>query len=402
MVIEYILFSLLTLMYVSFLFIGFRYNEHKKSLVIFYVISTIIFYTPSIYYSIFLGEAYKVFSAGSYLQYLAFSILYFLIITLLIIVKNSINFSKNITFNHSSNKLVYLYMGYVTAAILAYVVFYFDRFPLINLVLEGSRIERPDMSGSIPLYFTFSTFIFFIIPSYYLYFYDRIQSNVVKLILFAAVSIILLIGGNKGVLVYFYIFFWIFIFKMKINFKLLTMVVIAFSAYLFITGSLVTSGIRRFFVTQGAAFIARFEMLNIDFPFDLHNIDGQVFEFIYGYPDGSGPSFFVGDFFIHIGYIIGTATMLLIFLVFFYISRFIDVHFKNNLFILWSFTAVIYILGMGSLDFPAFCRIVAISLNAIIVVSLQNTKSISNFAVNNLQFLGFKGALAGERKNKNN
>lgn len=373
---EYILFFILTSIFVFFIFAVFYYNEQKKSLAVFYVIATIIFYTPSVYYTIFNGNAYRVFSSNSYLQYVIYCIIFFLILLGMVIIKNKLPVKNNFKFEKEPNNLVHLYIIYMLVAVLGYIAIYFDRFPLVSLLLNGARIERPDMSGSIPLYFTFSTFIFFVLPAYFLYYYERLKSNKLKFLAFLAISFLLLIGGNKGVLVYFYIFVWIFIFRTRINFKLLLMVVTAFSAYLFITGSAVTSGIRRFFATQGAALIVRFDMLNIGYDFDFDNINIQVFEYMYGYSGGSGPSFFVGDFMIMHGYFVGTLIMIFILGILFLISRIVDKYFDNRLFVLWSFTAVVYILGMGSFDFPAFCRIVAVILNVIIMLSLENVKQL--------------------------
>ncbi|UFT98890.1 hypothetical protein KO561_17100 [Radiobacillus kanasensis] len=388
---EFALFFILTISFTFFVLTILYYGEQKRSLSVFFIITTIIFYTPAVYYTVFSGTAYRVFAEHSYLQYIIYSTILFLLLSMFLIFKNMMVVGGNIKLTNEPNNLVHLYITYMTLGILGYILIFIDRFPLYSLLVNGVRIERPDMSGAIPLYFTVSTFIFFVLPSYFLYYYERINSNLLKVVGFVILSGLLILGGNKGVLVYFYIFVWIFIFKLKINYKLLIMVVIAFSAYLFITGSAVASGIRRFFATQGAALVVRFDMMHNEFPFDFNKINTQVFEYMYGYSGGSGPSFFVGDFMIMYGYLLGTIIMIFIISIFFWLSKYIDVLFSNRLFILWGFTASIYILGMGSLDFPAFCRIIAVFLNIAIILSLENIKNIHGFVVSNFSSLkGFK------------
>ncbi|MGR3766080.1 hypothetical protein [Rossellomorea sp. NS-SX7] len=384
----YFLFGLLTVSLALLLFVVFKYSEHRKSLAILYFILINSFYGPAVYYVIFNGRAYKAFSESTFNFYQGYSIFFFVMMTLFVIGKNKAGsgFLSKPNFNDlSNNKLVNIYIGAVSAVIFGYILLYLPHFPLVHLMTKFTMIERPDMSGAIPLYYTFSTFIHFILPAMYLYYFDKIKSNKLKWGLFVLLSFLLLLGGNKGVLVYFFIFVWVFIFKLKINLKLAAMLTFAFTAYMIISGGAIASGIRRFFVTQGAGLIARFELIFRDFDFDFDKINQQVFYFVYGYPEGSQPTFFAGDFTVIYGIVLGTLITLAVLAVFMFISKFVDIHFSSNLFVLWSFTVCVYLVGMGSLDFPKFSRIFAVVLNVVIVLILEKYGS---------------GILAGFKKKK--
>lgn len=374
------MFFHLILLHLSLFLLGFivvKYKEYKKSLVIFLVILVNIFYAPAFYFSFLGGTAYKVFSNVTYAQYLLFSSLMFFVFSLFLYLKN--NYIKFKPFKgdyvEKPNKLVRIYILTVLFVVLGYMFIFIERFPIYHLILKATMVERPDVTGNIPLYYTFSTFIFFILPSFYLY-YFKTFNNLTKVVLFIAISFLLISGGNKGVLVYFYLFTWLFILSGKINYKLILMIAASFIAYVSITGGAITSAIRRFFVTQGAALLARFDMINYGFEFNEDIIDKQVFWYLYGYKNGSGPSFFAGDLIINYGIMIGVCFTFLIMLTLVIISKLVDTFFSQSLFILWSFTVILYLVGMGSLDFPTACRIFALVLNVAVIIALEKLPDI--------------------------
>jgi hypothetical protein len=234
-----------------------------------------------------------------------------LIYLLLSIFIDSLRFKKD-AINIKDNIYIKIYFLLFLVPILAYYALYFKQFPMVQLFITGNLIDRPDMDGSIPHFFTVSVIVAIIIPSIYFFYFDKIKS--LKLHFFINIILVLLFvpPGHKGFVIYYAIFMWLYIFKGKIDLKLFLVFIFLMFLYMITKGIteinseiisyMMNSPFRRFFVTQGACFIHRIDMINEGFDFinnaNIRGLKFDVFAHMYNTTSiiGSAPTFYTGDF----------------------------------------------------------------------------------------------------------
>ncbi|WP_274364200.1 hypothetical protein [Paenibacillus thermotolerans] len=384
-------FILLNVSFLLFVIISVALGEYKKSFVCFIVVLIINFYTPAVYYSVFNGVAYKMFSEQTYLHYLQMSSIIFLVSSIFLGCKYVIKFPNSEVFLKRPNLMASVYIMLITALVAFYILIFIKQMPLYSIVAKGISIDRPETSGSLPLYHTFSTFAFFILPGYLFYYLPEINSKLKKLVLFLLVTLVMVIGGNKGVMVFYFLFIWVFIYRLRINIKLAGMFSGAIGFYILISGSggfidSMLSAFRRFFVTQGVGMINRLEMISINYDFDMESISNSVFEFIYRYSGGSHPTFFLGDLLVKIGWLPAMMAFVIMLGLLVLISRWVDIRYGDNLFIQWNFFVVLYLIGMSGIGKDNLIRMAAIAINLLLILFLSNIrfrmKIFDNYKIN--------------------
>ncbi len=294
--------------------------------------------------------------------------------------KHLINISDNLL-----SKPVMIYFGVIVISVLIYIGIYFFRFPLISYAFKGVLLERPDITGFVPHFYTLSTLMVFIIPSVFFYYYPVIRNNYLKIILTVSIALLLIISGHKGIIAFFAIFFWLNILRGKISYRFILILLGLVVIYAITKGVtsfnsetieyLATSPIRRFFATQGTCMIYRFHALDIQYVFDSTvPIKNQLCDFMYG-GNGMGcssPTFFIGDLIIKYGFIVATLIYIISLYVVIVLIKNIDHHFQNNNFIKWSIFCIFFLTGMAEVNSESIFRILAIILNVFAVFALTS------------------------------
>lgn len=343
------------------------------------------FVAPMIYFSFFNGDSYKRFTETDYNQYLFISIV-FLGVTILL---NSYriygchkikNIARPFRIKHSAKVITLI----TVFAVSIYVLIYRNGFPVFSM-LKGSgaldSLSRPDMTGDLPGYFSIQTVMIGVIPCMYFYFYERVRTNwniIQKIIYAGSVIFMLIAGGNKGILLYYFIFLWLFVWKAKVDWRIILSVSLCVYLYMLImNGEMYTgatllenlgSPIRRFFVTQGAMFINRISLMNQGFQFDPNTISKDVFTYVYGFDGGTAPTFFAGDMIVNFGFVIGIIVSLVVLSMLFILSVHVDLG-KNvgNLYIKWYLFFILYLAVMSGLNSNFLIRIL---ISAVFVMTL--------------------------------
>ncbi|PKP18953.1 MAG: hypothetical protein CVU05_12425 [Bacteroidetes bacterium HGW-Bacteroidetes-21] len=395
----YISFSVLSALTLLLIFLIFKNKEYKNAYALYFLFVFIIFYSPALYF-ISGGTAYRYFENSTLTHYINFSSVIISLNLFFLFFKNKkffpvINKKYVEKFSENKvNKLTFIYFGVIILTIIAYIGIYFMRFPLISLLFNGELLERPDVSGNIPHFYTFSTVMLFIVPAIFFYFYPMIKSVYFKILLTGLVFLLLIISGHKGIITFFAIFFWFTILERKINFKFVGIVVVLLVVYGITKGInftdpgtieyLATSPLRRFFVTQGVCMIYRFHALDINYIFEAAvPIKNQICNFMYN-GDGMGcssPTFFVGDLIIKYGIVAATSIYVASLAFSMWIIKNVDEYFSKNYFVKWSLFSIFFLMGMAELSFESILRIIAITLNVFIVFALSsyfNKTSLSN------------------------
>lgn len=383
-------FSILSLLTAFLIFTTWKNKEYKKSYILYFIFVFIIFYTPSIYFLLG-GETYHYFSDKTLQHYMLYSsIIIFFNIVALYIKKTKLvpllneKLIKNI-FTKNTNKYHIIYFGIIVSVVFTYIALYFYRFPLVSYLFFGNLLERPDVTGNIPHFYTFSTFMGTIVPSFYFYYFDKIKKNYIHILSVIIIIILMTIGGHKGIVAFFAIFYWIVIYKGKINYKLPLIILLLIVIYAVTKGVnklnietfqyLLDSPTRRFFVTQGTCFIYRIHAMDVNYIFDATiPIKNQLCDIM---NDGKGfgcsaPTFFIGDLIIKYGYIIATIIYTFSLYIIIVLIKNIDYFLKNNYFLLWSLFSIFYLMGMAEISIYSFLRILSILINVIIVYIIAN------------------------------
>ena len=374
-------FLWLTIIVGMFITILYRQKDFSSPLIPFWIITFLQLYTPAVYY-IFNGKSYRKFIDSDFALYLNICILSFLIFIIALLIKDRFVYRKNIVFkSKKSRQLIVRYRVSVLFGVDLYLIKYFWDFPLTKAIFQKIIVERPDVSGNIPHYFTYSVFACWIIPSFYFYFLDHyFISKVVNFLMLLGIGVLLTIGGNKSTLVYFFIFIWIYCLKMKIDYKIMFMGIISFIIYFIMKGGLsgsvqlttvLLSGIRRFSVTQAAMLINRLAMLREGYIFDEH-ITRDVYQYVYGVNNGSAPTYFVGDLIVRYGIYKAILFYIAILCLLFFVSSRLERQNKIRMYQLWSFFSITYILGQVGISRQNFYRPMAIVLNCIILTVLDH------------------------------
>lgn len=375
-------FLLLTVIVFVFIAIIFYQKDFSSPLIPFWMIAFLQLYTPAVYYFVFNGKSYRKFTDADFSLYIYIGILSFSFFVIFLLWKDKFIIKKQIVIKcKRSRQLILAYICIILSGVFCYFIRYFWDFPLIKAIFQKVIVERPDVSGNIPHYFTYSVFSCWIVPSFYFYILDHYSiSKITNVLLLLGLGVLLTIGGNKSTLVYFFIFIWIYCLKMKLDYKIVFMGIISFVIYFIMKGGLsgtvqlttvLLSGFRRFSVTQAAMLINRLAMLRQGYVFD-DNITREVYLYVYGANNGSAPTYFIGDLIVKYGIYKAVIVYIAILSVLFFISRRIERKNKVKLYQLWSFFSIAYILGQVGISKQNIYRPIAIVLNCIILSLLDN------------------------------
>jgi hypothetical protein len=365
---EFIFFNLIVIL---FFYLIFYFREYKRSLSLFFIIAIGTFIIQ-IYYYKFGGNAYRIFSNDTLYLFQNVAIIVLLQLSFLIIIKNSSLIPKiKLEINPKKSYMISkTYLDVIYYTILIYVLIYFLEFPLINLIKFNSSV-RLDTSGAIPLYFTISTFAYFILPMFY-----YLTNKKKYIILFFVFSILSL---HKGILIYNILFYWIFKKKLKLGYKDIVIVFLIIFYYLLSKGRNIydinsikyffSSSIRRFFITQGSGFIVRLDMLQNGVSLIGKNIKEVVYRKIYR-GSGGAPTYFLANLIIYFGYLNSLIIHFITMIFCFILSKIADYN-NKNLFLTYNVFVITYLIGMSEITYNNFYRFIAIFLNLLIIVFLK-------------------------------
>lgn len=292
----------------------------RRSISIFFLWGTLIIFVVPFYYTVLGGETYRSFGEEIiypfYLNAMISMFLVFLVFLILVFVNGGKKFRIEY-FKIDRSKNIEVLSSLVFCVCLAYFLYYFNQWPLLK-VLSGADWERPDIvKGGFKGFFLMSVVYQVMLPAIFFYFYQRQSLNKFWLsVLFVFVSFFLIVGGNKGIYLYFILFF-LFIAREKI--PIIYMVAMAFFLVFFyammkgvafdyetFVDYIFESAFRRIFVTQGMATPNAIQMYYDSVDFSLFNSDQlkyALFYKIYGYTPGSMPLYFTVEAFVRFGYL---------------------------------------------------------------------------------------------------
>jgi hypothetical protein len=397
------LFMLLTFSYSVLIILIYLTKEYRKpSLLIFLTLFT-IFYTPSLYYLLG-GTTYLYFSNETLFVFMKYAIgIVFITIGSLIIQNMYIlpyikSFSKNNHFVMYKKKfLINLYFTVIIAFPLMYLIYFYHKLPLLNFLLSGEMIERIDVSGSIPFFFTYISVVDYLLPAIYFYFFNRIKSIIVHFIINFGLVFFLIAAGHKGFVTYYMIFIWFYVMKFKVNIKLIFAVILLFVIFAITKGYtdfnqetfeyIMNSPFRRFFVTQGTCFIYRIEFYLHQFPiYSGDTLKQSVYTVMYNgvLHHGGAPTFFIGDLIYYFGIFWSYVAYFFFINIILLISNYIYYLQSNDKLILyWMVYGILYILSMAEFSFENFLRITMIISNVLIIIFLIKLKGVKHVKKNN-------------------
>ncbi len=377
-------FIVLLIVFIIWIFVIFYYKEQKNIYGLNALLIIIIFVGPAIYY-ISGGTSYKAFSNDAIIKYHYLSSIVLTINIFFLILKYRIKIDK-ITkklYPNAFNNITLLTKIYFTFLFLAgaiYIIMYFNKFPLIVFFKKSIIIERPDCTGDIPHFYTMSTIMMMIFPSVFFYIYNKSKNNILKISIFAIIILFMTIAGHKGIVVFFFIFIWFYIFKRKINIKLVSLFAISMIIYGIAKGRvdvtsdnllyILKSSFSRMFVTQGAGLIERIHLITINYNFlDYVPIKNQVCTLVYHVKLNvcSMPTYFIGDIMVNYGYFIALIFYIILGFPFFIILKIVDVFYSQSVFLKWNIFMVCFLFSMAEISVYSLFRLLAIILNIIIV-----------------------------------
>ncbi len=380
---SFILLTLLAFWVIILLIVN---NDKNKIGFLYSLVILIIFYTPNLYF-FFGGTAYGFFDEKSLDEYILYSSIVMLLYGLVYMVTYGCKISlSNYQLFFKESVLVKLYFFTIVSTSLIYYAYFFSHFPTVHFLLEGELIERPDLTGEIPFFFTVSTIAFVVLPSAYFFYFSRFSKyqhfaiNVVIIFVFIA-------GGNKGLVVFYFLFLWLYTLGAKLDFRILILFLISMGIYLLTKGVteinaevmeyLMSSPFRRFFVTQGSCFLFRLDMISDGYSYlqaDPRGIKFDVFARMYNTEVvGSCPTFVTGDILVKHGYAVSLLLFIIISFVILSLSK-ISFHLRCNkkLFLYWNIYFIIYLVVMSGLGSSNIFRITFVICNFILIYSLGN------------------------------
>lgn len=384
MLVDFLLLSIITFIFVIYTF--FLKKDYKKITFLYSLALITIFYTPSLYFFMG-GEVYRFFSNKSLIDFFHIATYTILIYLILSFIIDSLSLKKSSLYI-SSNTFVKSYFLLFLIPIILYYIIYFKQFPLVNILLGHGLVDRPDLTGSIPHFYTISTIVSIIIPSIYFFYFKEIKSKYMHLFINVIMVFLFVASGNKGFLAYYLIFIWIYIFKGKLDIRVFLMFVFSLVIYAVTKGLLevnpelfsymMNSPFRRFFVSQGTCFIHRIDMLNEGFDFinnaNPRGLKFDVFSHMYNTTDvvGSAPTFYMGDFFVKYGQQFAFLMFIIISSILLYTSKFLyQLETNIRLFIYWNIYAILFFIVMAEINIINFLRIMLGITNIYIVVFLS-------------------------------
>ena len=267
---------LLIFIYCLNLFYISKKGLHKSSFIIHFFFISLIFIGPAVYYELG-GLTYShSFEWEDVFTFELYGVSVFtcsLVFAYFLAHKRKGLFNRYfVNYNSRNLNITFLYFFFWYLLVILYLLFYYKHIPIVRFILTGSLPERLDQSDSVKLFYTFSSFFMVFIPSGYFFFVRYLKTNLLKFGLLILVVFILTSGGHKG-LVTFFAIFAIFFSGFKLNLKYISIGLFALAGlltiYVLSKGRdfnketflyLLESPPRRFFVTQGSAFITRISM----------------------------------------------------------------------------------------------------------------------------------------------
>lgn len=371
-------FGMLTLSVLLFSVVILHYGLHRKSMAVFYLLILTELYTPACYY-IAGTTTYLKFGLKAFQLYMLMGTLSFLGYSLILICVQRLRFeSRNLILTRCDipakrMALLWLFVMCVIGMIVIYLVHFRDGLPFYQAVFHNFKIEdRPDGSGAIPHWFTLSTLIAVALPTFYLYYHQkRGFSKITNLALIGLISLAMVSGGNKGFVAYWLIFLWVYLWKMRMDGRVVAAALIAVVFTSIIMGGSFTNisigylestasyGFGRFFLTQGAMLVNRFEMILQGYPFNDTCLSEQVFPFVYGEEVGSAPTYYLGDLLIQFGFIGGFLLHLLVFIVLSIVGRYLDCQ-EFSEYKTYLFFCVQFFLGMAEISMSFLYRLLVV------------------------------------------
>ena len=354
----------------------------------FLILATTEFIGPLIYYLILEGESYKKFSNNALLVYSMIVLFFYITVAIQINLKKTFRFNMKRLVLKGSKEIYYkVFIFVIIFIVIIYIFINRNNLLLINL-LKGNNedLSRSDTTGLIKNWYLFSTIIILILPSFYFYYIDKIKSNMLSFFLFLLVGIMTMIDGNKGLFIYLVLFLFIYIYRFKVNKNIVIYVLFAFFFYFLIKGSdvsaimmTINSAIRRFFVTQGACFINRIQMIMDGYDFSNSiRVSSDVFLHMYGYSGGSAPTIFFGDILVNNGLIVMLISIIVSNNLFFRISNYLNDNYKDNHFLYWSYASIIYTLCMGEISSDHLIRVLIILFFVFVYLMLAANNSLAS------------------------
>lgn len=367
-------------------------KKHKQLKLIYaayFLFTYIIFYGPLLYYKLGFTAYANATSIESLKEFNLISISVFLLNILFFYVKIKgnkylfYNFFRQISSRSDKSSFVLrCYFAFVFLFCLSYFAFYFNKFPIVGILLNGELGERLDSSGAIPLYITISSIFITIIPSGFFYFYFRINNKFLKIFLFLLTVLFLISGGNKGIVSFFLIFLFYYSTERINILKGVALFIVLFYIYAITKGLsvnaenlkfLLESPFRRVFATQGVGFIGILEMIKEDvINFESqYNLKQQLISFIYGVKlgEGSHPTVFIGEVLAKHGYFVMYLAFFIYLIFTINLIKVVDYFFrgKSGMFITWNVFVFIYLFLMSNLSLANFIRVGFLVLNLLVI-----------------------------------
>lgn len=375
------LFLLLTLVMSILLFVlWFNKEINKPSFLYSFGIFT-TFYTTPLYY-IFGGTAYSSFSTSSLNTYLVYCITAVFLYIPSYVLSNNFFKNKKLYLPVKDVLLLRIYFFVTISSVLCYYLYFIKDMPLVHMFTEGEVIARPDTTGSIPFFFTFSSIGMVVLPSAYFYYIDKITKKYHHILINMVIIGVLVVAGHKGLVVYYFIFSWVYILKAKVDFKFILMVLGLFYIYMITKGLsmseetfeyLTESPFRRFFVSQGSGFIHRVDLIEYNYIFEsAREIKQAVFDKIYQVSYvGSSPAFFSGDILVQYGYVASLASFVFVSVIIISLSRAVYIlESTARLSFLWGLYILIYLLVMSGIETNLYrFLLVLVNLSMLIFLS---------------------------------
>ena len=373
-----------------------RKKLYKSSFFIHFFFISIIFIGPPVYYELGFTTYAHSFEWEDVITFEKYGIAVFccsLIFLYLLAHRRKSIFNGLFTqYVNKNSSLTLIYFIFWFGVVLSYLLFYFNHFPVVKFILTGSLPERLDQSESVKLFYTFSSFFMVFIPSGYFFFIRFLKTNLSKFLLLLLVVFILTSGGHKGLVTFFIIFALLFS-GYKFNLKKLLISFFALigllSIYTVTKGRefnketfyyLLESPPRRFFVTQGSAFITRISMDRRDlYVGNVHEyqlIKRETFQSIYpGLNEkGAAPTMFLGDLHVRYGYIV---TMLCYVLYLAFLFPFIkgtDNMKERYLYLWWNLFIFFFMTGMAEFSSTSILRMGLAFFNFIVLLIIPHLR----------------------------
>ncbi|UJH69040.1 hypothetical protein [Allomuricauda sp. SCSIO 65647] len=368
----------------------------RSSFAMHFFFISLIFIGPALYYEIGLTSYSNSFEPEDVITFEKYGIFVFSVslvfMFLLANIKKSFldDFFK--TYRGQNKNVIFVYFLFWYVLVGVYILFYIAELPVVKFISTGSLPERFDQSDNVRLFYTFSSIFMVFIPSGYFFFIRYLKTPILKLLLLLLVVFILSSGGHKGLAAYFIIFALLF---SGFRFNLKYILILGFSGlgllvvYTLTKGKefneetfiyLLESPPRRFFVTQGSAFITRISMdRRYKYMGDIYEyrvIKSETYQEIYpGLNEkGAAPTIFLGDIHVRYGPIF-TGISYILFLIFcFPIIKAIDGMSERRLYIWWSLFILFYVLGTAELSYYSSIRVFLVFLNIFLLVAIANIK----------------------------